>query len=108
MSNRTHWEIDLHDSLQPLALLKVNQTLRRMQPGERLEIRGADPGTFQALMRLLPEARFAVTEAEVQPTAYCLRLICLSTKNTDSDPAGNLPAPAKGDQDDNGSQQPPS
>lgn len=108
MSRRTHWEIDLHNSLQPLALLEVNQTLRRMQAGDRLEICGADPATFKALMCLLPEARFTITQAEVQPTAYYIRLICLSTKNTNYDPAGNPPAPGKGDEHDNGPQQPPS
>jgi tRNA 2-thiouridine synthesizing protein A len=91
MSQRPFLKIDLHDSLQPLALLKVNQTLRGMQPGDRMEIHGADPSTFQALMRLFPEARFTVTEAEVQPTGYRIRLTCRSTNITGSDPAGDPP-----------------
>ncbi len=97
MSRPNNLEIDLHDSLQPLALLRVNQTLRRMQSGDRLKIRGADPSTFQALMRLLPEARFAITEADVQPTGYLIRLTCRPTNYSGSDPGEDRPsAPTKG------------
>jgi TusA-related sulfurtransferase len=88
--------LDLHDSLQPVALLKVNQTLRAMRTGDRLKIHGADPSTFQALMRLFPEARFTVTEALLQPAGYCIRLMCRHPRPLQSDPAG-APAPAKGD-----------
>ncbi len=97
MSRPNNLEIDLHDSLQPLALLRVNQTLRRMQSGDRLKIRGADPSTFQALMRLLPEARFTITEADVQPTGYLIRLTCRPTNHSGSDPGEDRPsAPTKG------------
>lgn len=88
--------LDLHDSLQPVALLKVNQTLRDMRPGDRLNIRGADPSTFQALMRLFPEARFTVTEALLQPAGYCIRLMCRHPHQFQLDPAG-APVPVKGD-----------
>jgi TusA-related sulfurtransferase len=77
-------KIDLHDSLQPLSLLKVNQTLRGMREGDRLEIRGTDPSTFEALMPLFPEARFTIDEAQLQPTGYHIRLTCRPT-----DPAGS-------------------
>jgi TusA-related sulfurtransferase len=89
-------KLDLHDSLQPVALLKVNQTLRAMQTGDRLEIRGADPSTFQALMRLLPEARFTVTEARLQPAGYCMRIRCRQPRPQHLDSAG-APAPATGE-----------
>jgi TusA-related sulfurtransferase len=89
-------KLDLHDSLQPLALLKVNQTLRAMRTGDRLDIRGADPSTFQALMRLFPEARFTVTEARLHPAGYCIRLKCRQTPHSDLDRVGT-PVPAKGD-----------
>ena len=107
MSRQTHLEIDLHDSLQPIALLRVNQTLRRMQSGERLKIRGADPSTYQALMRLLPEERFTITEADFQPAGYLIRLTCRLTDNSGSDPGEDPPsAPTKGEQHDNQSEQP--
>jgi TusA-related sulfurtransferase len=89
-------KLDLHDSLQPVALLKVNQTLRAMRSGDRLNIRGADPSMFQALMRLFPEARFTVTEARLHPAGYHIRLTCRRHHHPPSDPAG-MPAPAKGD-----------
>lgn len=75
-------EIDLHDTLQPLALLKVNQVLRRMAAGDRLEIRGSDPGTYEALMRLLPEDRFRILAAEHGPAAYRIRLVRNPTAGT--------------------------
>jgi TusA-related sulfurtransferase len=89
MSKQAKVEIDLHDTLQPLALLKVNQALRRMSAGDRLEIRGADPSTFEALLRLLPEKRFRVAEADVQPTGYHIRLTCQPNHETDFDPAAD-------------------
>ena len=88
-------KLDLHDSLQPVALLKVNQALRAMRSGDRLNIQGADPSTFQALMRLFPEARFTVTEARLQPADYCMRIRCRHPHQSHLDPAG-APAPAKG------------
>ena len=75
MSPGAQHDIDLHDSLQPLALLQVNQVLRRMKAGDRLEIRGSDPGTFNALIRLLPETRFTILEAEREPDAYRIQLV---------------------------------
>ncbi|NLI82953.1 MAG: sulfurtransferase TusA family protein [Deltaproteobacteria bacterium] len=101
MTEQIHMEMDLHDSLQPLALLKVNQALRRMQVGDGLEIRGADPGTFRELLRLLTPARFTVTEARVEPTGYRIRLICRPAEHTHSTPAGRVPAETKGEQNDN-------
>jgi len=89
-------KIDLYDSLQPVALLKVNQALRAMRSGDRLNIQGADPSTFQALMRLFPEARFTVTEARLHPAGYCIRLTCRHSRYPQSNSAGT-PAPAKGD-----------
>jgi TusA-related sulfurtransferase len=89
-------KLDLYDSLQPMALLKVNQTLRGMQAGDQLNIRGADPSTFQALMRLFPEARFTVTEARLHPAGYCIRLTCRQQYHPRSHPAA-APAPVKGD-----------
>ncbi len=83
--------MDLHDSLQPVALLKVNQTLRQMRDGDRLEIRGADPSTFQALLRLFPEGRFSIDEARMQPEGYRIRLTCKPTEPAVSDPAGTDP-----------------
>ncbi len=88
MSRQAEFEIDLCDSLQPLALLKVNQTLRQMRTGDRLEIRGADPSTFQALMRLLSQERFRITATQVQPEHYQIRLICqVSPAREEFDPA---------------------
>ena len=102
MSKRAHFQIDLHDSLQPLALLKVNQTLRQMRAGDGLEIRGSDPETFQALMRLMPDARFQVTTAELKPKAYHIRLTRKPTQETGSDLTIDPSPTTKGDQDDNG------
>ena len=79
MSSRATLQIDLHDSLQPLALLQVNQILRRMATGDRLDIRGSDPGTYQALLRLLPEDRFRILTAEREPAAYRIRVVRKAT-----------------------------
>ena len=104
MNKCAHFQIDLTDSFQPLALLKVNQTLRQMQAGDGLEIRGSDPETFQALMRLVPDARFQVTAAELKPKTYHIRLTRKPTHETDSDIAIDPSSTTKGDQDDNGSE----
>ena len=86
------FDIDLHDSLQPLALLRVNQVLRRMKAGDRLEIRGSDPGTFKALIRLLPETRFTILAAESEPAAYRIQLV----RNPTTEPAPDAQDAAAG------------
>ncbi len=64
MDVKTKHNLDLRDTIQPLALLKYKKAFQEMRPGETLEILIDDPETQLDIFKILSDYTFDVIHQE--------------------------------------------
>jgi TusA-related sulfurtransferase len=67
--------LDLRGIIAPVTFLKVTQLLRRMRPGETLEILGKDPDTRTQLSQVLHTFHYRLLDIKEESSFYRIRLM---------------------------------
>jgi TusA-related sulfurtransferase len=66
--------LDLRGMIIPLTFLKITQTLRKIQPGETMEIMVSDPDTRRDFFKVLASFPYEVVYSKEGENLYLIRL----------------------------------
>lgn len=82
MESKKNHVLDLRGIIAPVTFLKVTQLLRRMRPGETLEILGKDPDTRTQLSQVLHTFPYRLLDIKEESSFYRIRLMKEKSKKT--------------------------
>lgn len=69
-----HYVLDFRETITPLALLKMNQVLKGMQPDEVLEIITTDPDARTDVLKIIPASTCELIDMELTADAKSCRI----------------------------------
>jgi TusA-related sulfurtransferase len=75
LESKKNHVLDLRGIIAPVTFLKVTQLLRRMRPGEKLEILGKDPDTRTQLSQVLQTFHYRLLDIKEESSFYRIRLM---------------------------------
>lgn len=75
LESKKNHVLDLRGIIAPVTFLKVTQLLRRMRPGETLEILGKDPDTRTQLSQVLHTFHYRLLDIKEESSFYRIRLM---------------------------------
>jgi len=75
LESKKNHVLDLRGIIAPVTFLKVTQLLRRMRPGEKLEILGKDPDTRTQLSQVLHTFHYRLLDIKEESSFYRISLM---------------------------------
>ncbi len=82
LESKKNYVLDLRGIIAPVTFLKVTQLLRRMNPGETLDILGKDPDTRTQLSQVLQTFHYQLLDTKEEGSFYRISLMKEKSKKT--------------------------